>query len=356
MNVIECIDIANNPHVDVRDDHAPCTEGTAQPTDRVPRVSLKQWRLFHAVVDNDGFVCAANKLHMSQSSISHALSKLQDQLGIPLLTIRGRKAHITEEGKALLERSRDLVRQAVELEELGEILRHGWEPEVRVAVEPNYPAGLLMRTLRNLLSSHARKIRLNVKEVSLAELRQSLHQDAVDLAISTAPLSGFASNKLIEIEHVAVAHADSPLFRMNRDVTFSDLCSYFEIVFCASDHDETPPVSSGSGQSQRHWKVNSLDSAAEALQFGLGYAWLPRYRVQRWLDDGWVRILPLNSGSSYTVQMHLIRGRAVAPDSGAQLFADALQAVTNEHAARPGFTSEWGVPEAVAYVTPPYRC
>jgi DNA-binding transcriptional LysR family regulator len=353
MNVIECIDIPNGPHLDDGDTRASCAEGMTQSTDRLPRISLKQWRLFHAVVDNDGFVCAANKLHMSQSSISHALAKLQDQLGVPLLTIRGRKAHITEEGKALLERSRELVRQAVELEELGEVLRHGWEPEVRLAVEPNYPAALLMRTFRDL-SRHARKVRLNVKEVSLTELRQSLHQDAVDLAISSAPLSGFASNKLIEIEHVAIAHADSPLFRMNRDVTFSDLSTYFEIVFCAGDHDATPPVSSGSVQGQRHWNVNSLDSAAEALQFGLGYAWLPRYRVQRWLDDGWARILPLNGGSSYTVQMHLIRGRAVAPGSGAQRFADALQAVADEHATRPGFMPPRGMPEAAAHFV--HRC
>lgn len=312
-----------------------------QPGERTPRISLKQWRLFQAVVDNDGFVGAANKLHISQSSISHALAKLQDQLGVPLLMIRGRKAHITEEGKTLLARSRDLIRQAGQLEELGEFMRMGWEPEVRIAVEPDYPPDLLMRAFRDL-NRQSRKLRLDVNEVGLTTLRQLLHQDEVHLAVSTATLSGFASNKLIELEHVAVAHADSPLFRMNRDITHGDLDGYFQIVFCAGDHDVAPSAAHGGMHGQRAWRVSSLDSAAEALQFGLGYAWLPRYRVQRWLDDGWARIIPLDCGSSYTIQMHLIRGRTVTPGSGAQRFADALQAVTNDYPVRPGLAHGHG--------------
>jgi len=302
--------------------------------ERMPRISLKQWRLFHAVIDNDGFVGAANKLHISQSSISHALAKLQDQLGVPLLTLKGRKAQITEEGKTLLARSRDLLRQASQLEKLGEFLRVGAEPHIRLVIEPNYPAELLIRTF-NALSTESANIRLNVKETYFAEIRQLMYQDEADLAISAETLSGFASNKLIELEHIAIAPADSPLFKMNRGVTDADLARCFQIMFCVGGHDAEPLGVGRSSRGLPAWRVSSLDSAAEALRFGLGYAWLPRYRVQGWLDDGWVRMLPLDCGASYTVQMYLTRGHAVVPGSSAQRFADALHAVTNEHATRP---------------------
>jgi DNA-binding transcriptional ArsR family regulator len=101
---------------------------------RTIRISLKQWRMFHAVVDSNGFVEAAEKLHMSQSAISHALAKLQEHLGVALLTLKGRRAQITEEGKVLLERSRELLRHAVELEDLAENLRLGWGPEIRLII------------------------------------------------------------------------------------------------------------------------------------------------------------------------------------------------------------------------------
>jgi len=302
--------------------------------ERMPRISLKQWRLFHAVIDNDGFVGAANKLHISQSSISHALAKLQDQLGVPLLTLKGRKAQITEEGKTLLARSRDLLRQASQLEKLGEFLRMGTEPHIRLVIEPNYPAELLIRTF-NELSTQSSNLRLNVKETYFAEIRQLMYQDEADLAISTETLSGFTSDKLIELEHIAIAPSDSPLFKMNRGITDEDLARCLQIMFCVGGHDAE---SLGVGRSSRGlpaWRVSSLDSAADALRFGLGYAWLPRYRVQGWLDDGWVRMLPLDSGASYTVQMYLTRGHAVVPGSSAQRFADALHALTNEHAMRP---------------------
>lgn len=308
---------------------------TRQPTERMLRISIKQWRLFQAVVDNGGFVGAANKLNISQSSISHALAKLQDQLGVPLLLIRGRKAHITEQGKTLLARSRDLVRQAGQLEELGEFMRLGREPEVRIAVEPHYPVDLLMRAFCNL-NRQSYKPRLEIREVGLTTLGQLLHQDEVDLGVSTAILPGFASNKLIEIEHVAVAHADSPLFSTSRTIGNGELNDYFQIVFRTGD-DEPGHYGIHEGmRGQRAWRVNSLDSAAEALQFGMGYAWLPRYRVQRWLDDGWARIIPLDCGHSYTIQIYLIRGRNVVPGSGAQRFADALQAATNDYPALQG--------------------
>lgn len=317
--------------------------------ERMPRISLKQWRLFHAVIDNDGFVGAANKLHISQSSISHALAKLQEQLGVPLLTLKGRKAQITEEGKTLLERSRDLLRQASQLEKLGEFLRRGTEPQVRLVIEPNYPAELLIRTF-NDLSSESASLRLNVRETYFSEIEQLMHRDEADLAISTKTIPGFPSNKLIELEHIAIAPSNSPLFRNGRGITDEDLARCFEIMFCVESHAAEPLGMGRSSQGLPAWRVSSLDSAADALRFGLGYAWLPRYRVQGWLDDGWVRILPLVGGASYAVQMYLSRGHAVIPGSSAQRFADALHAITNEHARTAGASPIHGAASGMYHV------
>ena len=80
-----------------------------------PRVTLDQWRTLQAVVDYGGYAQAAEQLHRSQSSVSYAVSRLQDQLGVALLRVEGRKAQLTEAGEALLQRSRPLVQTAVEL-------------------------------------------------------------------------------------------------------------------------------------------------------------------------------------------------------------------------------------------------
>ena len=61
-----------------------------------PRVTLEQWRVFQAIIDQGGYAQAAEYLHRSQSAISYAMSRLQNQLGIKLLKVEGRKALLTE--------------------------------------------------------------------------------------------------------------------------------------------------------------------------------------------------------------------------------------------------------------------
>ena len=65
-----------------------------------------------------GFAQAAEATHRSQSSVSYTVARMQEQLGVPLLRIEGRKAVLTEAGEVLLRRSRQLVKQASQLEEL----------------------------------------------------------------------------------------------------------------------------------------------------------------------------------------------------------------------------------------------
>ena len=87
-----------------------------------PRVSLEQWRVLQAVVDCGGYAQAAEYLHRSQSSVSYTVARLQEQLGIRLLQIEGRKAGLTEAGEALLRRSRHLLDAALDLEQFADSL------------------------------------------------------------------------------------------------------------------------------------------------------------------------------------------------------------------------------------------
>jgi DNA-binding transcriptional LysR family regulator len=287
------------------------------------RISLKQWKMFHAVVDFDGFTGAASHLHISQSAISYTLAKLQEQLGVSLLKIEGRKAQITEEGKILLDRSRELVRNAVELEALAENLRNGWGPEIRLMVDPSFPTQLLMRALRKL-SPFSMNIKLSVEEATLTQVKKALHERTADLAISTEVPIGYLGNELIEIEHVAVAHPEHPLFSLQRDISVDDLEKQVQIVISGSNEHIAEHSNLRLSRYSRFWKVSGIDTAIDALRHGLGYAWLPKCRVQRWLDENQICILPLNNGTTYKSTLYLILGPGVKPKSGAKRFAEEL--------------------------------
>lgn len=291
------------------------------------RISLKQWKMFHAVVDCDGFSGAANHLHISQSAISYTLARLQDQLGVTLLRLEGRKAQITEEGKILLSRSRELVRNAMELEVLAENLRQGWGPEIRIVVDHNFPSQLLMLALRRL-SPFPLNIRLSVEEGTMDQAEKALHEHTADIAISSQVPMGFIGTELIEIEHVAAAHPEHPLFALKREITVEDLEKQLQIVITGSNESASANLNCRAARYSRLWNVSGFETAIGALRHCLGYAWLPRYRVQRWLDQNQIRILPLISGGAYKTNLYLVFGRSVSANSGAKRFADVLHELT----------------------------
>lgn len=287
-------------------------------------ISLKQWRMLHAVVECNGFMGAADKLHLSQSAISYTIAKLQDQLGIPLLKIQGRKAQITEAGKILLDRSRNLIREALELEELAENLRNGWGSEIRLATDHNYPSHLLMLALKKF-SDLFHNIKVILHEASPSQVEKALLDHVADLAISTHIPAGFIGNPLIEIEHVAVAHPQHPLFKLQRELMATDIERQVQIVI--SQQKETTPCAGKQGARGyfRPWNVYSFDAAIDALRECLGYAWLPHHRLKNWLDRGDLRILPFGERNAYRTNLYLIYGHPLRQDSGAKKLADMLR-------------------------------
>ena len=73
------------------------------------KASLAELRVFVAVAESGHFTRAAERLGMSQSSLSAALVKLENQLGTRLFDRHTRACRPTEAGAALLPAARRLV-------------------------------------------------------------------------------------------------------------------------------------------------------------------------------------------------------------------------------------------------------
>lgn len=300
---------------------------TGRPHDkRNFHVTLKQWRALHAVVDCGGFCEAAQSLHLSQSSVSYAVAKLQEQFGIPLLRISGRKAELTEEGRALLERSRNLLCDAMELEQFADKLRRGIEAPVRLAVDPDFPPGLLLRAQR-CLAERGHDITLSSSELGADRIEDALRSRRADLAVTPWVPGGFEQTALLQVEYVAVSHPQQRLFRLQRPLHAEDLGTELEILLVRSG--DTHPVERCLPPPARHqrWQVGSADNAIQALREGAGYAWLPRHLVQPWLDRGALALLPVRHGSGRIVRLFLAHACPPAPGSRIRLLADMLRSL-----------------------------
>jgi DNA-binding transcriptional LysR family regulator len=260
---------------------------------KAPRVTLDQWRTLQAVVDQGGFAQAAELLHRSQSSISYTVARMQEQLGVPLLRIDGRKAVLTDAGDVLLRRSRQLVKQASQLEDLAHHMEQGWEAEVRLVVDAAYPNARLVRALTAFMPQ-SRGCRVRLREEVLSGVEDVLNEGIADLAISALNIPGFLGAELSPIEFIAVAHPDHALHRLQRTITHEDLQSQMQVV--VRDSGRQQPRDAGWLGAEQRWTVGSLATSATFISNGLGFAWLPKHLIERELRDGLLKPLPLDQG------------------------------------------------------------
>ena len=261
-----------------------------------PRVTIEQWRVFQAIIEQGGYAQAAKYLHRSQSAISYSMSKLQEQLGIPLVKVEGRKAVLTEQGQILLDRSRKLIDEASEIENFARHLSQGREAEIKLVVDAAFPNDLLMSALAKF-AKQSEGTRVQLREVILSGANDALLSDEVDLVIGVETPSGYLADPLIEVELLAVAHPEHPLHQLGREITSSDLAQHMHVVIRDSGEHEKMDV--GWLSSQDRWTVSSIDSALNAIKHGLGYGWLPSNRLIEPLGDGELKPLLLEQGEKY---------------------------------------------------------
>ena len=261
-----------------------------------PRVTLEQWRVFQAIIDKGGYAQAADYLHRSQSAVSYAMARLQEQLGIPLLKVEGRKALLTEQGQVLLQRSRHLMNEASEIENFAQHLSLGREAEIKFVVDAAFPNDLLMTALSRF-ASQSQGTRVQLQEVILSGASDALLSEEAELVIGFETPPGYLSDPLIEVELIAVAHPDHPLHQLDREITSFDLAQHMHVVIRDSGQHEKLDV--GWLSSQDRWTVSSIDSALSAIEHGLGYGWLPSNRLIEALGDGHLKPLLLEQGSTY---------------------------------------------------------
>lgn len=267
-----------------------------------PKVSLDQWRAFHAVVEYGGYAQAAEHLNRSQSSVSYAVNRLQEQLGIKLLEIVGRKAVLNDAGQILLQRSQQLVNDASAIEQQARYLQQGWEAEIRLAVEAAFPTERVMSTLK-LFEPIAKNTRIRLEEFVLSGAEELLSSGRVDLLITPIVPKGYLGEELLQVHFFAVAHPEHALHQLNRDITIQDLERETHVILSDSGNKK---IDAGWISDSQRWTVTSPESAYKIISNGLGFGWLPEEMIEQQLKTNELKVLPLKEGQRSTSTLYLV--------------------------------------------------
>ncbi|MGL6089228.1 MAG: LysR family transcriptional regulator, partial [Pseudomonas paracarnis] len=242
--------------------------------------------------------------------------------GVPLLRIDGRKAVLTEAGEVLLRRSRQLVKNASQLEDLAHHMEQGWEAEVRLVVDAAYPSARLVRALTAFMPQ-SRGCRVRLREEVLSGVEELLLDGMADLAICGFIIPGYLGTEMSDVEFVAVAHPDHSLHRLNRELSFHDLESQMQVVI--RDSGRQQPRDVGWLGAEQRWTVGSLATAATFVASGLGFAWLPRHMIERELKEGVLKQLPLEKGGSRNPTFYLYSNKDKPLGPATQILVELLR-------------------------------
>ncbi len=72
-------------------------------------MDIRELRYFLAVADEQNITKAAERLYISQPSLSKQMSNLEEEIGAPLFIRGGRKITLTDSGMLLKKRAEELM-------------------------------------------------------------------------------------------------------------------------------------------------------------------------------------------------------------------------------------------------------
>jgi len=292
-----------------------------------PRITLEQWAALKAVVEEGSFARAADSLHKSQSSISYAIARLNEQLPTPVLEIQGRKAALTREGQVLYRRAVQLLRQAEETELTAGLLAQGMEPEVVLAVDGLLPPPAVIPVL-DRFSAGFPMVRIRLLETALSGTEEAILEKRANIVISNKVPVGYLGSSLAAAEMLPVASPAHPLFETARDrdqaINDWELRTHRQLVLRDSGHRREQDA--GWLGSEQRWTVSHFSTSLAILRAGLAFAFLPRAWVQADLDSGHLRQLPLAMGGSRIIPLYLVLPSADASGPATRELARMLEA------------------------------
>ncbi|MFL0811321.1 MAG: LysR family transcriptional regulator [Agarilytica sp.] len=269
----------------------------------VPKITLEQWAAFKAVVDEGSFARAAEVLNKSQSTVSYVLSKMEERLPSPVFVQEGRKAELTDFGRAMYRHASALLEQALKVDQAASYLASGWEPEVVIAVDGIAPICRVFCGLQGF-SQESPNTRIRVLEPTLSGTEESLLTREADVVITARVPPGFLAENYGVINKVLVASPDHPLAKIEGPIEEDQLKLHRQIVI--RDSGVKREQSSGWLGAEQRWTVSHFASSIEATKSALGFAFIPREKILHELAGGDLVELPLSIGKEQHIALYIV--------------------------------------------------
>ena len=150
-------------------------------------MEFHQLRYFSAVAQAASFTRAAERLGISQPSLSQQIGRLEKKIGAPLFVRLGRTVRLTPYGEALLPRALEILKEISETESSLSNLQGGMRGILRVGVIPTIMPYLIAPRIHSFCEEFP-EVEIQLSERVTARLVEDVQAGQLDMAILSLPI------------------------------------------------------------------------------------------------------------------------------------------------------------------------
>ncbi|MBJ3764588.1 LysR family transcriptional regulator [Maribius pontilimi] len=245
--------------------------------------TLRQLTYFLALCEARHYRRAAERVGVSQPSLSQQIVALEEALGLELVERGQRGAVLTPHGRTMLEQARRIVDEADTLRALAQDAREGFGGTIRFGSTPTLGPYLLPHVMRQLHLSYP-ALKVIARDATPLQLQEELMAGHHDLILTQLPVpsADVETRRLFrEPLHLAMAQ-DHPL-AARQVIAPSDLAGLD--VIGLSDayrlHAQVEALCDELGANlRRDYEGTSLDAVRQMTALDMGVSFLPALYVR----------------------------------------------------------------------------
>lgn len=284
-----------------------------------------QLRAFIAIAESGSFSGAGERLHLTQPAISKRITALETRLGQRLLDRVGRRVRLTEAGRLLLPRARQLLADMEGTERLLADLAAPVAGPLQIGTSHHIGLRRLPPTLQTFARRYP-QVELELTFQASEQICRDVAEGRLDLGVVTLPPQATAPLAITPLwidPLLAVCGNDHPLARWPTDTPLSlaDLAACPAVLPDAGTFTRRlieAPFRAQGLELRVKLATNYLETLRMMATIGLGWSALPRTLLEPGL-----RVLPAAFRAERRLGM--IRHAAITPSRAAQAFAAILQ-------------------------------
>lgn len=267
--------------------------------------------IFKTLNDCGTLAETANALCLTQSALSHAVKKLEHQLGVQLWQKQGRRLRLTPAGEYLLAAAQRLLPQMDEVDAKLKSLGQGKAGCLRIGMEC-HPCYEWLLTVVSPFLSRWPQVDLDVVQRFRFNGIQALSQHQVDMVISSDPIEdqAFVFQPVLNYELLLLSHPDG--FTTKRQyVTPNDLRQQLLLTFPVDKQRLdvfTQFLDPANTQPLAHKNIETTEIMLQLVASGRGVCTLPDWLAKKFQLMYDLRTFSLGAGGVHK-QLFLIYRR-----------------------------------------------